>query len=543
MLMCLRFPGLAPVYDTILGFDGSEFYTEVWEEFTGMPFGDLQCRLPDAVPIGVHHENGTVTLNPQAHYIMEPDDGLIVLAVDNDTYKPEEPYELSSEVISTPARVPQREPEMILFAGWRADIRDMINLLDSLVAPGSQLHILCTIKVKERNKQLLDGGFDPSALRNLRVVHLYGSPAVIRHLEQLPIDLYSACLVLSDGDVNVMQSDSACLATLVLVRTLQLNKMMESKRKCPNDDGREGRRKDRLKKHLRESSLGNFDGLNLFVAKSGTILGEEASHSLTVSPTSSPEIKGVTDVAEYMEENGDLWSNADMLQVMPMVCEVLDPRTQQTIQTNERFASISDFLKSNDMVSKVLAMVGEDLVVKAILNELLLPNRSQIEVVLPSHYIPCDRKFSFFDLSRIIHQHHKATLIGYFDMNSQTDSGHHIPYINPENKSAERLWTRRTMLIIICDSLPLFDGDVTERANQKTKHTGKMGMPEEDETKFKEELCTALLESTQKTLDSVLEVTEGLADNFARAMTVKERLVHTLVGEDYQASSDPDTGR
>ena len=52
-----------------------------------------------------------------------------------------------------------------------------------------------------------------------------------------------------------------------------------------------------------------------FVAKSGTILGEEASHSLTVSPTSSPEIKGVTDVAEYMEENGDLWSNADMLQV------------------------------------------------------------------------------------------------------------------------------------------------------------------------------------------------------------------------------------
>jgi hypothetical protein len=75
---------------------------------------------------------------------------------------------------------------------------------------------------QERNRQLLDGGFDYSALRNLRLVHLYGNPLVVRHLELLPMDLYSACLVLSDELLSVMQSDSACLASLVLVRTIQV---------------------------------------------------------------------------------------------------------------------------------------------------------------------------------------------------------------------------------------------------------------------------------------------------------------------------------
>lgn len=65
-----------------------------------------------------------------------------------------------------------------------------------------------------------------------------------------------------------------------------------------------------------------------------------------------------------------------------MVCEILDPRTQATIQANMNFACMSDFLQSNDMVGKILAMVSEEILVTAILDELLEANRCQLQVLI-----------------------------------------------------------------------------------------------------------------------------------------------------------------
>lgn len=48
-----------------------------------------------------------------------------------------------------------------------------------------------------------------------------------RHLETVPIQQYTSVLILSDQSVetNIMQSDSACLATLVLIRSIQVGHM------------------------------------------------------------------------------------------------------------------------------------------------------------------------------------------------------------------------------------------------------------------------------------------------------------------------------
>lgn len=62
-----RYPGLAAVYDAVLGFEGSEFYMENWPELNGVPFDDLQRRFPDAIPIGVKTDAGLV-LNPPVDY-------------------------------------------------------------------------------------------------------------------------------------------------------------------------------------------------------------------------------------------------------------------------------------------------------------------------------------------------------------------------------------------------------------------------------------------------------------------------------------------
>ena len=54
------------------------------------------------------------------------------------------------------------------------------------------------------------------------------------------------------------------------------------------------------------------------------------------------------------------------------------------------------------MLGKILAMVGEDIRVKGILDELLEANRSQLEVVMPSTLIKIDQELSYVSLSLLL---------------------------------------------------------------------------------------------------------------------------------------------
>merc|ERR1719253_262182 len=65
MLMSARQPGLAKVYEALLGFDGDEFYMAAWPELEGVKFGDLYRHFDDAVPIGIHQADGMVKLRPE----------------------------------------------------------------------------------------------------------------------------------------------------------------------------------------------------------------------------------------------------------------------------------------------------------------------------------------------------------------------------------------------------------------------------------------------------------------------------------------------
>merc|ERR1719188_1425378 len=64
MLMSVRQPGLAKVYESLLGFDGDEFYMEEWPELEGLTFGDMIDRFPNAVAVGVCSASGMVSLKP-----------------------------------------------------------------------------------------------------------------------------------------------------------------------------------------------------------------------------------------------------------------------------------------------------------------------------------------------------------------------------------------------------------------------------------------------------------------------------------------------
>ena len=384
MLMSVRQPGLAEVYGSVLGFDGDEFYSSKWPELVGVKFKDLQLMFPDAIPLGLKEDDGPLELNPKHDRVITASDELVVLAEDNDTYRPKRAHECD------PGRVPwfqgtDEVRENILFAGWRRDLRDILLLLDAMCAPGSEIHIMASVALSDRDRLLAEGGLEVETLQNIKLVHHVGNTAMRRHLELLGIERFTSVIVFADEEEegDIMQSDSKCLATLLLIRNIQ---------------------KAKREKMARSPSLRKMLSLD-------DATGKKDKHGGRI----------------------------------PIVTEILDPRTQQTIQSNAEMRAVSDFLQSNDMVSKILAMMCEDRSVKGLLDELLTPRGSSMACVPASRYCRPGERLSFFEMACRC-QEYGEILIGYLEEDHASRGEAHAgrrfkpPFINPVNKKMPFSW-------------------------------------------------------------------------------------------------------
>merc|ERR1719188_1748257 len=98
LVSCSENAGLAPVVDSLLGFEGSELHVaaEVDDKLVGMTFHDAALWYPDAVVAGGVFEsgprdtsgNGEVVLCPQPGYRLQKGDRLMMLALDEAGLKP-----------------------------------------------------------------------------------------------------------------------------------------------------------------------------------------------------------------------------------------------------------------------------------------------------------------------------------------------------------------------------------------------------------------------------------------------------------------------
>ncbi|TYZ63804.1 hypothetical protein PybrP1_007336 [[Pythium] brassicae (nom. inval.)] len=222
VLMAARSPGLARVYSCLLGFEGNEFYFKEWPECTGVPFGGLCERFPDATPLGIKRKSGEVLIFPDFNTVVQAGDQIMVLAEDDDTYKACPPATI--EIGNMPAPPPRADKrERILMCGWRRDIRDMIQLLDCLVSRGTELHMICEEPTHLRTKLLKESGLNVDKLRNLALVHHFGNTAIRRHVARLPLQSFTSMMILADQsrETDIMHSDSHSLASLLLIRDLQ----------------------------------------------------------------------------------------------------------------------------------------------------------------------------------------------------------------------------------------------------------------------------------------------------------------------------------
>ncbi|CAI0375192.1 unnamed protein product [Linum tenue] len=90
MIQCALQPGLAQIWEDILGFENAEFYIKRWPQLDGMSFEDVLISFPDAIPCGVKvaAEGGKININPDDNYVLREGDEILVIAEDDDTYAP-----------------------------------------------------------------------------------------------------------------------------------------------------------------------------------------------------------------------------------------------------------------------------------------------------------------------------------------------------------------------------------------------------------------------------------------------------------------------
>lgn len=370
MIQCARERGLSLVLESLLGFDGDEFYIEEWPELVGLTFEELMYRMDGAVVIGFARAcvgadvTRRVVLNPSMDARLEEGDAVVVIAEDDDTYKPSllpmyipdmsrlEPLMTKWGRHGSPHK--GNRPERFLFIGWRRDVRDMIRELDKLVSANSQLMIFCSLTLEERQIRLRQGGFDASTLSHISITHLCGNSTCRKDLEALPLETYDSILILADeeyenvdgGQQREVYADSRTLSCLLLVRDIQnrrrkaerfrrkslvasLNNIGFKDLRNPIPSPKNAMTPPMITRRPSSTRLHDFEAV-----KAGKIFKAEP-HMQTLFMTEHEEDKLVA------EENKKQCA---------VISEILDARTRPLVS----IASTTDYVTSNELVSKLI---------------------------------------------------------------------------------------------------------------------------------------------------------------------------------------------
>jgi len=274
-------------------------------ELTGRRFGEVLRLFAHAIPCGVAPAKGKtdMMLNPPDDYVLQEGDRLLVIAEDDNSYAPAASA-LPVHFEALPPKTSKRHPEKVLFCGWRRDMADLVMHMDEFVPKGSELTLFCDLEIEEREARFERVGFEPSRdLTNVRITHEVGDPVSRKALESLPLEAFNSALILCsgvEGEASV-HMDSRSLATLLLIRDIQTQRHIAQR-----PDLQQALERRKLKPGV-----------------SSSWIGEMRKHA-----------------ARKCE----------------IISEILDTRTRGIIAETR----ICDYVLSNELISKTLAMVAED---------------------------------------------------------------------------------------------------------------------------------------------------------------------------------------
>jgi Trk K+ transport system NAD-binding subunit len=225
MVQTSRQNHLAQTYGSLLGFAGSEFYLQGYDELAGKTFADVWPLFPDAIICGVEPKKGRdgfpVWINPPNDYVMQPGDRLLALAEDDDTFSIK-PVPAGWQPSAAPAFAKaEKKPEALLFLGWRRDIGVMLRELDSYMAPGSTLTLVSTLDREQFGARLKHEGV--VTLTNIKLQYGQANLTSRKDLEALKVQQYASILLLADEteERTPDEVDARTLLSLLLIRDIQ----------------------------------------------------------------------------------------------------------------------------------------------------------------------------------------------------------------------------------------------------------------------------------------------------------------------------------
>jgi len=400
MIQCARQPGLAHVLENLMGFDGSEFYMQNWPELEGVTFGELLTRFDDAIAVGLMHTDGSIVLNPSDDHVISDGDEILVLAEDNDSYKPNPHSWLPAiPLLEIPEVIKSERPEKLLFCGWRRDMADMILQLDGYVPKGSELWLFNTVPANKRCNLLQDKGQKEAvACKNLIIKNVLGSPVVRR-------DLWILNAIDDNGEIQNRRDENGDLV------------LDEYKNPIPDS-----------------TTLDKFDSV-LILADSGT---DEKSNMESTDSRSLASMLIIQDIQKKLVGE----SGAPMCDP---ISEILDRRTRSLLN----IAGGSGYIMSNQIVSAVIAQVSERREMNCVLGELLAAEGNEPYIREISLYLDLDqvRQYSFWELVLIARKRNEVCL-GYV-RGMATDLENERTMLNPPNKSTPLGWEAGDTLIVL----------------------------------------------------------------------------------------------
>jgi len=510
MIQAALQPGIAVVLDKVLGFDGSEFYLKEWPELTGLTFEQAFFRFNEAILVGVRRATtGETLLNPSSDLIIEPGDKLIVIAEDDDSYAPipdSTEAKLMTKSLETfftrnARRFFTQNPELLkkhptvaseplsfLFIGWRRDMDDLLRELDGYVAKGTQVTLFAELSLDRRAQALNPDGLETGlVLKNIEIQHVVGSPLSRKDLGKLDMTSFSSVLILADEtyEIDVQTMDSRSLTSLLLIRDINarhtrsaaLQRVSES----PSVNSEE--EKDNSSTVTASPDL-NPVPISRQRSIRPLLLHQKSQLHTLLDPEGSPKAKGTKVTCTQSKALAQSSSLANS--GLTIISEILDSRTKALVS----FGGSSDYVASNELVSKAIAMIAEEREISVLLQELLTSEGSEL-YVRPLHCLAQVGECVSFndlaaramiknqillgyikDLSDDAWKPSRAQLQAYFEENPTSPSNFrrtldedspadffkldiqlqddHI-YINPLNRSDPFVWGEQDCLILLSE--------------------------------------------------------------------------------------------
>ena len=220
MVQTVRQSGLAQVYRDLLTYEGSELYFKTFQELAGLPFGEAQWRMKDAVVVGVRrpaaHGPGLLLLNPKDDFLLELGDELLVLAEDDDSFSLTARHQPQVPASFRPPAGLPRASERLLICGMSQKLADMLREYDNYVLPGSEVWLMPGLP-KEEFQRFIQQRVGP--LQKLKLKHVDGDPTLPEDLGRVAeAGAFQCAMVVATEGLSTEEADARTVITVLLLR-------------------------------------------------------------------------------------------------------------------------------------------------------------------------------------------------------------------------------------------------------------------------------------------------------------------------------------